>query len=168
MRTSPRHTGRMRPRAPRVSPGMETLAAAFGSIAGTRSHLEELQSNYSRRLASLRDRLNQTLQHCDRPCGSVSLDGLAFSANFSTVRRGRVRGEGPPAAPSPAPCSPLTPGSSLQIPGVERQLEALGDVSGSNIMADLEKVRGPLPALLGLCCEGVAWEEPRQDLIAVA
>ncbi|XP_050755211.1 prominin-1-A-like [Gymnogyps californianus] len=94
--------------------GMETLAAAFGSIASTRSHLEELQSNYSRRLASLRDGLNQTLQHCDHPCGSVSLDGLAFSANFST------------------------------IPGVERQLEALGDVSGSNITADLEKVNSTL------------------------
>ncbi|KFQ05633.1 hypothetical protein N330_06908, partial [Leptosomus discolor] len=52
--------------------------------------------------------LNQTLQRCGRPCGRVSLDSLAFSTNFST------------------------------IPGVERQLEALGDVSGSNITADLE------------------------------
>ncbi|XP_075010971.1 prominin-1-A-like [Calonectris borealis] len=94
--------------------GMETLAAAFGSIAGTRSRLEELQGNYSRRLASLRDGLNQTLRRCGRPCGSVSLDGLAFSANFS------------------------------MIPGVEQQLEALGKVSGSNIAADLEKVNSTL------------------------
>ncbi|XP_074731204.1 prominin-1-A-like isoform X2 [Strix uralensis] len=94
--------------------GMETLAAAFSSITSTRSRLEELQSNYSRRLASLRDGLNQTLQRCGRPCGSVSLDGLAFSANFST------------------------------IPSVEQQLEALGDVSGSNIAADLEKVNSTL------------------------
>ncbi|KFV74638.1 hypothetical protein N307_08763, partial [Dryobates pubescens] len=84
------------------------LEAAFGSIADTRSHLEELQSNYSRRLASLRDSLNQTLQRCGHPCGNVSLNGLAFSTNFST------------------------------IPSVERQLEALGDVSGSNVTAELE------------------------------
>ncbi|XP_074882324.1 prominin-1-A-like [Buteo buteo] len=94
--------------------GMEMLAAAFGSIASTRLRLEELQRNYSRRLASLQDGLNQTLQRCGHPCGSVSLDGLAFSANFST------------------------------IPGVERQLEALGDVSGSNIASDLEKVNSTL------------------------
>ncbi|XP_074764528.1 prominin-1-A-like [Athene noctua] len=94
--------------------GMETLAAAFSSIASTRSRLEQLQSNSSRRLASLRDGLNQTLQRCGRPCASVSLEGLAFSANFST------------------------------IPGVEQQLEALGDVSGSNIAADLEKVNSTL------------------------
>ncbi|KFM06548.1 hypothetical protein AS27_02689, partial [Aptenodytes forsteri] len=84
------------------------LVAAFSSIASTRSRLEELQSNYSQRLASLRDGLNQTLQRCGRPCDSVSLDGLAFSTNFS------------------------------MIPGVEQQLEALRDVSGSNIEADLE------------------------------
>ncbi|XP_067995620.1 prominin-1-A-like isoform X2 [Melanerpes formicivorus] len=94
--------------------GMETLEAAFGSIADTRSHLEELQSNYSRRLASLRDSLNQTLQDCGHPCGNVSLNGLAFSTNFST------------------------------IPSVERQLEALGDVSGSNVTAELEKVNSTL------------------------
>lgn len=176
VRTSPRLAGRMRPQAPAVSPGMEMLVAAFGSIASTRSRLEELQSNYSQRLASLRDGLNQTLQRCGRPCDSVSLDGLAFSANFSMVRRGRVWGKEPPAAPSLAPRSPLTPGSSPQIPGVEQQLEALRDVSGSNIEADLEEVRGPphtqaqgwvLLVLLGLCCEGVGWEEPCQELIAV-
>ncbi|XP_068254924.1 prominin-1-A-like [Nyctibius grandis] len=97
--------------------GMEALAAAFSSIAGTRSRLKELQSNYSGRLASLRDGLNQTLRRCGHPCGSVSLDGIAFSASFST------------------------------IPGVERQLEALGDVSGSNIAADLEKVNSTLETI---------------------
>uniref|UniRef100_A0A8C4TVT7 Prominin-1-A-like n=1 Tax=Falco tinnunculus TaxID=100819 RepID=A0A8C4TVT7_FALTI len=65
--------------------GMETLAAAFSSIAGTRLHLEELQSNHSRRLASLRDGLNQTLRRCGHPCSNVSLSGLAFSTNFSMV-----------------------------------------------------------------------------------
>ncbi|KFO76592.1 hypothetical protein N303_14188, partial [Cuculus canorus] len=80
----------------------------FGSITSTRSHLEELQSNYSQQLANLRDGINQTLRRCGHPCGNVSLDGLSFSANFST------------------------------IPSVERQLEALGDVSVSNIAADLE------------------------------
>ncbi|XP_055575878.1 prominin-1-A-like isoform X2 [Falco cherrug] len=94
--------------------GMETLAAAFSSIAGTRLHLEELQSNHSRQLASLRDGLNQTLRRCGHPCSNVSLSGLAFSTNFS------------------------------MIPSVERQLEALGDVSGSNITADLEKVNSTL------------------------
>ncbi|XP_064320572.1 prominin-1-A-like [Phalacrocorax carbo] len=94
--------------------GMETLEAAFGGIAGTRLHLEELQSNYSRRLASLQDSLNQTLQRCGQPCGNVSLDGLAFSTNFS------------------------------MIPGVEQQLEALSDVSGSNITADLKEVNSTL------------------------
>ncbi|KAM6347447.1 LOW QUALITY PROTEIN: prominin-1-A-like [Alca torda] len=94
--------------------GMGTLAAAFGSIHSTRLRLEELQSSYGQRLASLRDSLNQTLQDCGHPCDNVSLDGLAFSANFST------------------------------IPGVEQQLEALEDVSGSNIMADLEKVNNTL------------------------
>ncbi|XP_019327238.1 PREDICTED: prominin-1-A [Aptenodytes forsteri] len=94
--------------------GMEMLVAAFSSIASTRSRLEELQSNYSQRLASLRDGLNQTLQRCGRPCDSVSLDGLAFSTNFS------------------------------MIPGVEQQLEALRDVSGSNIEADLEEVNNTL------------------------
>ncbi|KAM6130277.1 prominin-1-A-like [Phoenicopterus ruber ruber] len=94
--------------------GMETLEAAFGSIAGTHSHLEELQSNYSRQLASLREGINQTLQRCSHPCSSVSLDGLAFSTDYST------------------------------IPAVDQQLEALGDVSGSNITAQLEKVNSTL------------------------
>lgn len=85
------------------------LEAAFGSIARSRLRLEELQNNQSQQLVSLRDSLNQTLQRCGPPCGSVSLDSLAFSTNFSTVRRGRVWGEGPH---SPFP-SPLTPGSSL-------------------------------------------------------
>ncbi|XP_053926999.1 prominin-1-A isoform X2 [Cuculus canorus] len=93
---------------------IEMLAAAFGSITSTRSHLEELQSNYSQQLANLRDGINQTLRRCGHPCGNVSLDGLSFSANFST------------------------------IPSVERQLEALGDVSVSNIAADLEKVNSTL------------------------
>ncbi|XP_072726774.1 prominin-1-A-like [Ciconia boyciana] len=94
--------------------GMEALAATFSSFAGTRLHLEELQSNYSRRLASVRDGLNQTLQNCGPSCSRVSLDGLAFSTNFSLV------------------------------PGVEQQLEALRDVSGSSIAADLEKVNSTL------------------------
>ncbi|XP_063194604.1 prominin-1-A-like isoform X2 [Chroicocephalus ridibundus] len=94
--------------------GMEMLAATFGSISSTRLRLEELQSSYSQRLANLRDGLSQTLQDCGRPCGNVSLDGLAFSANFST------------------------------IPSVEQQLEALEGVSGSNITADLEKVNSTL------------------------
>ncbi|XP_051475752.1 prominin-1-A-like [Apus apus] len=94
--------------------GIEMLADAFGIISRTRPHLEELQSNYSQRLDSLRGGLNQTLQRCGSPCSSVSLGGLAFSTNFST------------------------------IPGVEQQLEALHDVSGSNIAADLEKVNSTL------------------------
>ncbi|XP_014812965.1 PREDICTED: prominin-1-A-like [Calidris pugnax] len=94
--------------------GMETLATTFGDITSTRSSLEELQSNYSQRLGSLRDSLNKTLQDCGDPCGSVSLDALAFSTNFST------------------------------IPSVKQQLEALGNVSGSNIMSDLEKVNSTL------------------------
>ncbi|KFP28449.1 hypothetical protein N325_04803, partial [Colius striatus] len=73
-----------------------------------RAHLEELQSNYSERLQSLRDSLNQSLQDCGSSCAHVTLDGLTFSTNFST------------------------------IPGVEQQLEALREVSGSNITADLE------------------------------
>ncbi|KAM9284718.1 prominin-1-A-like [Morus bassanus] len=94
--------------------GMEMVEAAFGSITSTHSNLEELQSNYSQQLASLQDSLNQTLQRCGQPCGNVSLDGLAFSTNFSI------------------------------IPGVEQQLEALGDVSGSNITADLNEVNSTL------------------------
>lgn len=88
---------------------METLEATFGSIASTRLRLEELQRNYSRRLASLQDGLNQTLQRCGHPCGSVSLDGLAFSANFSMVRRGRVWGEGPRCSPFPSLPQPPHP-----------------------------------------------------------
>ncbi|XP_054687186.1 prominin-1-A-like [Grus americana] len=94
--------------------GMETLAAAFSNITSTHLRLKELQSNYSQRLASLRDSINQTLQRCDHPCGSVSLDGLAFSADFS------------------------------MIPSVEQQLEALDGVSGSNIADNLEKVNSTL------------------------
>ncbi|XP_074015173.1 prominin-1-A-like [Numenius arquata] len=94
--------------------GMEALAAAFGNITSARSRLEELQSSYSQRLGSLRDSLHKTLQDCGDPCGSVSLDDLAFSTNFST------------------------------IPSVKQQLEALDDVSGSNITSDLEKVNSTL------------------------
>ncbi|XP_030309587.1 prominin-1-A [Calypte anna] len=94
--------------------GMETLEVAFGSIARIHPHLEELQSNYSQRLARLQDHLNDTLWRCGSPCSTVSLHGLAFSANFST------------------------------IPGVEQQLEALHNVSGSNIEADLQKVNSTL------------------------
>ncbi|XP_075279694.1 prominin-1-A [Opisthocomus hoazin] len=97
--------------------GMEMLVGAFGSIAGARSRVEELQSNYSELLASLRDGLNQSLRRCGQPCGNVSLGALAFSANFSA------------------------------IPGVERQLKALRDVSGSNIAASLEEVNSTLDTI---------------------
>lgn len=134
---------------------METLKDTFGNIATSRSDLEELQSNYSQRLVSLQDRLNHTLQSCGQPCSQVSLDGLAFTTNFSTVRRGKVWVRG---LSGPSPHSSLTPGSFLQIPGVEQQLKALSEVSDSSI--DLEKVRcvpftqaqsWVLPQLLGLC-----------------
>ncbi|XP_068053953.1 prominin-1-A-like isoform X2 [Anomalospiza imberbis] len=94
--------------------GMETLNDTFANIAISRSDLEELQSNYSQQLVSLRGELNHTLQKCGLPCGRVSLDGLAFTANFST------------------------------IPGVEQQLEALREVSESNIETDLEEVNRTL------------------------
>ncbi|XP_041902108.1 prominin-1-A-like [Corvus kubaryi] len=94
--------------------GMKTLKDTFGSIAISRSDLEKLQSNYGQQLANLRDRLNQTLQRCGQPCSQVSLDRLAFTANFST------------------------------IPGVEQQLEALREVSNSSIETDLEEVNGML------------------------
>lgn len=52
-----------------------------------------------------------------------------------------------------APHSPLTTGSSPQIPSVEQQLEALGDVFDSDIVHDLERVRDPpVPG----CCWGCA------------
>ncbi|XP_053839278.1 prominin-1-A-like isoform X1 [Vidua macroura] len=94
--------------------GMETLNDTFANIAISRSDLEELQSNYSQRLVSLQGELNHTLQKCGLPCGRVSLDGLTFTANFST------------------------------IPGVEQQLEALHEVSESNIETDLEEVNRTL------------------------
>lgn len=105
VRTSPCHAGRMRPQAPAVSSAMELLAATFSSIAGTRSRLEELQSNSSRRLASLRDSINRTLQRCGRPCRSVSLGGLTFRANFSLVRGAGCAARGPPQ-PLPQPPHP--------------------------------------------------------------
>ncbi|XP_051655930.1 prominin-1-A-like isoform X1 [Manacus candei] len=89
--------------------GMEKLEATFYNITTSRSDLEELQSKFGQRLDSLRDSLNQTLQRCGSPCNSVSLSGLAFTANFST------------------------------IPSVQQQLEALRDVSRSSIATDLEK-----------------------------
>nr|XP_030132124.3 prominin-1-A isoform X2 [Taeniopygia guttata] len=98
----------------RLLQGMETLNATFANIAIGRSDLEELQSNYSQRLVSLRGELNHTLQKCGLPCDRVSLDGLAFTANFST------------------------------IPGVEQQLEALREVSESNMETDLEEVNRTL------------------------
>ncbi|XP_033371411.1 prominin-1-A-like isoform X2 [Parus major] len=94
--------------------GVETLKDTFGNIAISRSDLEELQGNYSQRLISLQDKLNHTLQNCGLPCSHVSLDGLTFTANFST------------------------------IPGVEQQLEALHEVSDSNIETDLEEVNRTL------------------------
>nr|XP_031361127.1 prominin-1-A [Lonchura striata domestica] len=94
--------------------GMETLNATFANIAISCSDLEELQSNYSQRLVSLRGELNHTLQKCGSSCGRVSLDGLAFTANFST------------------------------IPGVEQQLEALREVSELNMETDLEEVNRTL------------------------
>ncbi|XP_064287154.1 prominin-1-A-like [Passer domesticus] len=94
--------------------GMEKLKDTFANIAIRRSELEELQSNYSQRLVSLRDRLNSTLQKCGSPCGRVSLDGLVFTANFST------------------------------IPGVEQQLEALREVSEANMETGLEEVNKTL------------------------
>ncbi|KFV76022.1 hypothetical protein N308_06689, partial [Struthio camelus australis] len=84
------------------------LAAAFSRINSTSSRLKELQSNYSQRLASLRDSINHTLQDCGQPCSNVSLDSLGFKANFSV------------------------------IPSVDQQLKALEDVSSSNLVATLE------------------------------
>lgn len=46
------------------------------------------------------------------------------------------------SSPCRSPHSSLTPGSSLQIPGVEQQLEALHEVSNSSIETDLEEVSG--------------------------
>lgn len=69
---------------------MEALNETFGSIAMSSSGLKELQSSYNHRLDTLRDGLSQTLQSCGSPCSQVSLDGVAFSTNFSAVRRGRV------------------------------------------------------------------------------
>ncbi|XP_039926607.1 prominin-1-A-like isoform X2 [Hirundo rustica] len=97
--------------------GMEMLKNTFGNIAISRSHLEELQSNYSQRLARLQDRLNHTLQNCGLPCSKVSLDGLAFTTNFST------------------------------IPSVEQQLKVLHEVSDSNIQTDLEEVNRTLDTI---------------------
>ncbi|KAM4896667.1 prominin-1-A-like isoform 4-T4 [Sylvia borin] len=97
-----------------VLQGMETLKDTFGNIASSCSDLEELQSNYSQRLIRLRDRLNHTLQNCGLPCSQVSLDGLAFTTNFST------------------------------IPGVEQQLKALREVSDSKIETELEEVNRTL------------------------
>ncbi|XP_059707795.1 prominin-1-A-like isoform X2 [Haemorhous mexicanus] len=110
--------------------GMERLNSTFANIAISRSDLEELQSNYSQRLVSLRDRLNDTLQKCGLPCGQVSLHGLAFTANFST------------------------------IPGVEQQLEALREVSQSNIETDLKKVN----RTLGMTPDKV--QEQSQEVVA--
>ncbi|KAI6066385.1 Prominin-1-A [Aix galericulata] len=93
---------------------LETLAAAFGTINGTQGRLEELQGNYSLRLGNLQKSLEQTLQQCGQPCASVSPDGVAFTANYST------------------------------IPSVEQQLEALGEVLGSGLAGDLEKVNSTL------------------------
>ncbi|XP_068805952.1 prominin-1-A isoform X2 [Struthio camelus] len=93
---------------------MEKLAAAFSRINSTSSRLEELQSNYSQRLASLRDSINHTLQDCGQPCSNVSLDSLGFKANFSV------------------------------IPSVDQQLKALEDVSSSNLVATLEQVNRTL------------------------
>ncbi|TRZ25517.1 hypothetical protein HGM15179_001576 [Zosterops borbonicus] len=97
--------------------GMETLKDTFGNIVISRSDLEELQSNYSQRLISLRDRLNLTLQNCGHPCRQVSLDGLAFATNFS------------------------------MIPGVEQQLKALSEVSDSKIETELEEVNRTLDTI---------------------
>lgn len=83
---------------------METLKDTFDSINISRSVLEELQSNYSQQLTSLRDRLHETLQNCRPPCSPVSLDGLNFTTNFSTVRRAKVQSA--PADPAPAPTAP--------------------------------------------------------------
>ncbi|KAM4896666.1 prominin-1-A-like isoform 3-T3 [Sylvia borin] len=99
---------------PTTPRGMETLKDTFGNIASSCSDLEELQSNYSQRLIRLRDRLNHTLQNCGLPCSQVSLDGLAFTTNFST------------------------------IPGVEQQLKALREVSDSKIETELEEVNRTL------------------------
>ncbi|XP_067156241.1 prominin-1-A-like isoform X1 [Apteryx mantelli] len=93
---------------------MGTLAAAFGGINSTSRRLEELQSDYSQWLAGLRATINRTLQDCGQPCGDVSLGSLEFKANFSA------------------------------IPSVEQQLKALEDVSGSNLVANLEKVNRTL------------------------
>ncbi|XP_064573469.1 prominin-2-like isoform X3 [Zonotrichia leucophrys gambelii] len=110
--------------------GMETLNDTFANIANRRSDLEELQSSYSQGLVSLRDRLNGTLQKCGLPCSQVSLEGLAFSANFST------------------------------IPGVEQQLQALREVSESNIKSDLEEVN----TTLGMTPDKV--QEQSQEVVA--
>uniref|UniRef100_A0A8B9SLC2 Prominin-1-A n=1 Tax=Anas platyrhynchos TaxID=8839 RepID=A0A8B9SLC2_ANAPL len=93
---------------------IETLAAAFGTISSTQGRLEELQGNYSPRLGNLRESLGQTLQRCGQPCASVSPNGVTFTANYSTV------------------------------PSVEQQLEALGEVLGSSLAGDLEKVNSTL------------------------
>lgn len=88
---------------------METLNNTFANIAIRRSELEELQSNYSQGLVSLRDSLNGTLQKCGLPCSRVSLEGLTFSSNFSTVRRGSVWVRGPLPQPPQLPHPRLFP-----------------------------------------------------------
>ncbi|OXB75506.1 UNVERIFIED_CONTAM: hypothetical protein H355_016567 [Colinus virginianus] len=89
---------------------METLASTFGTINSTHQHLEELQGTYDGQLGTLRARIEDTLQRCGQPCGTVSPNGVAFRANYSTV------------------------------PSVEGQLEVLRDVLDSGIEGDLEVV----------------------------
>ncbi|XP_009078417.1 PREDICTED: prominin-1-A-like, partial [Acanthisitta chloris] len=110
--------------------GMTRLEANFNSIATSHSDLKKLQRGYSQQLDSLQLSLNQTLQRCGSPCDGVSLDSLAFSTNFS------------------------------MIPSVEQQLEALHNVSDSNITADLEEVN----TMLNTTPDKV--QEQSQDLVA--
>ncbi|XP_020646469.3 prominin-1-A isoform X1 [Pogona vitticeps] len=47
--------------------------------------LQELQKELSRNLTTLRDKINETLKKCGKPCQNVSVDNLTTGANFSMV-----------------------------------------------------------------------------------
>ncbi|XP_009892551.1 PREDICTED: prominin-1-A-like [Charadrius vociferus] len=125
------------------------------AVCGAFPNVNNTLDNVRTYLASIPEQINFIIEESDVPLGHTnrSLQDIGLKLGGSIISGIRNSTDGALGS-----LQNLLQGSSPQIPSVEKQLKALDDVSGSNIMADLEKVNSTLdttPAKVQEQCQDV-------------